>query len=353
MSRKAPVVTLSTEARTGLERLLRRSNTAQKYVLRARIALLAAEGRRTDEIAETVNCSRPTVILWRRRVAEQGLDGLRDAPRPGRPPRYGEEQRQKILAFGMQQPPEGEGTHWSTRRAARRLGVTQSAVQRVWRAHRLQPHRAETFKFSRDPQLESKVIDVVGLYLHPPANAVVLCIDEKSQIQALERTSPMLPLRPGLPARQTHDYRRHGTVTLFAALNTANGRVVTEFHQRHRHQEVLSFLKRINREYPRKQIHIIWDNYSTHKHDDVEEWLGKHPRFQSHFTPTSASWMNQVETFFSILTGRAVRRGSFRSVKELVAAIQHFVNHYNEGAEPFTWTKTAEQILAKARRRDT
>jgi transposase len=184
---------------------------------------------------------------------------------------------------------------------------------------------------------------------HPPIKAIVLCVDEKSQIQALERTSPMLPLRPGLPARQTHDYRRHGTVTLFAALNIANGYVVTEFHERHRHQEVLSFLRHISREYPRRQIHIVWDNYGTHQHAEVEEWLRTHPRFHSHFTPTSASWMNQVETFFSVLTGRWVRRGSFRSVAELMASIKRFVDQYNEGAQPFEWTKTAEQILAKAK----
>ena len=318
------------------------ANTPQQYLLRARIVLAAADGLANKQIQRGLGCSSPSVIKWRHRFAATGLDGLDDAPRPGSPRRYSEEDRQRILALGMQVPPPEEGTHWSTRRAAQRLGVDRNIVQSVWRSHRLQPHRVETFKFSKDPLLETKVVDVVGLYLHPPNHAVVLCVDEKSQIQALVRTAPMLPLRPGLPARQSHDYRRHGTVTLFAALDTATGKVVTEFHQRHRHQEVLAFLRQLNREYPRQDLHIVWDNYCTHQHAAVGAWLGKHPRFHVHYTPTSASWMNQVETFFSILTTRA-------GVLNLMATIRRFIAGYQEAAQPFVWTKTATHILAKAR----
>jgi transposase len=277
----------------------------------------------------------PTVLLWRRRFKEGGLEGLADAPHPGRPRVYGPEVRERILAETLTKP-EGM-THWSTRRLAKQVGVSRSTVGRVWHEGHLKPHRRETFKFSRDPELVAKVADVVGLYLRPPERAIVLSVDEKTQIQALDRTQPMLPLRPGQVERHTHDYRRNGTTSLFAALEVATGRVTTEARDRHTGADFLAFLRRLGRAYPTGELHVILDNVSTHKTPDVQRWLDRHTRVHFHFTPTSASWMNQVETWFSILTRQAIRRGSFESVRALVAAIDRFTRAWNAGATPFAW----------------
>jgi transposase len=319
-------------------------------VTRARIVLLAAEGVANTRIAREVGVSLPTVLLWRSRFAEHGVDGLADAPHPGRPRLYGREARDKIVAETLKKPAEPV-THWSRARLAERVGVSASTVGRVWREANLKPHRSETFKYSNDPELVEKVTDVVGLYLDPPERAIVLSVDEKTQVQALNRTQPMLPLRPGLPERHTHDYQRHGTVNLFAALDVATGRVTHEARERHTGADFLAFLKRIARAYPKGEVHLILDNVSTHKTPAVKAWLSRHKRFVFHFTPTSASWMNQIEIWFGILTRQAVRRGSFSSVKDLTSAIDEFTRQWNDGATPFTWIKTADQILAKATRK--
>lgn len=351
MGRPVQVLPLTEEQRAALLKMRRAPSTPQKMLWRIDIVLAAAEGLSIEAIAQKVGCSLRTVTLWRRAFRTHGIEGLEDRPRPGRPKTHGPEQENAIIAATLT-PPE-DATHWSTRRLAKKLGVSHALVHRTWRAYRLQPHRTETFKYSRDPDLEAKVVDVVGLYLHPPENAIVLSVDEKSQIQALQRSQPMLPLRPGLPARQTHDYKRHGTTTLFAALEVAKGQVVGKCYPRHRHQEVIDFLQLLDKRFPNQELHLIWDNYSTHKHDKVQKWLAKHPCFHVHFTPTSASWLNQIETWFGILTNQRVRRGSFNSVKDLVQAIEGFIAAYNERAEPFVWMKTASEILAKAKRTNT
>ncbi len=254
-----------------------------------------------------------------------------------------------IVLATLEPPPSGLGvTHWSSRLLAKEMGVSDFTISTTWKKWGLQPWRSETFKFSTDPQLEAKIRDVVGLYLNPPERAVVLCVDEKSQVQALDRTAPILPLRPGIPEKQTHDYVRHGTTTLFAALEVATGRVVDACYPRHRHEEFLKFLRQVAKAYPRKQLHIVCDNYATHKHPDVKRWLARHTRIMLHFTPTSGSWLNMVEIFFSIITRQAIRRGTFTSVKDLIAAIEIFIDGWNERCEPFTWTKTADQILPHA-----
>jgi transposase len=314
---------------------------------RARIVLLAGEGVPNSEIAARVGVSRPTVNLWRDRYATGGLAALADQPRSGRPRQVDEAD---IVVRTLEPPPERLGvTHWSSRLLARELGVSNVTVARVWRHWDIQPWRVETFKFSTDPQLEAKVRDIVGLYLNPPDNAIVLCLDEKSQIQALDRTAPILPLRPGLAERQTHDYVRNGTTTLFAALEVGTGKVTDACYTRHRHQEFLTFLKQVARAHPRRKLHIVLDNYGTHKHPVVRNWLDRNPRIQLHFTPTSGSWLNLVEVFFGIITRQAIRRGTFDSVKELVAAIRAFIDGWNDRCEPFVWTKTADQILDHAK----
>jgi transposase len=321
---------------------------------RAKILLLAAQGLSNTAIAHQVGCSRPTVILWRQRYAEQGLDGLDDQPRSGRPQTVRRDRRAEILAATLAPPPEHLGvTHWSSRLLAAELGVSHNTVARVWHDHDLKPWRTETFKFSTDPELEAKVRDVVGLYLHPPEQAIVVCVDEKAQIQALDRTAPNLPLRPGSPERRTHDYVRHGTTTLFAALEVATGKVVEQCFEQHRHSEFLAFLQQVARAWPRRQLHVVLDNYGTHTHATVQAWLAKHPRVQLHFTPTSASWMNLVEVFFAIVTRQAIRRGSFPSVADLVAAIRRFVDGWNERCHPFVWVKDADDIMVKATRKRT
>ncbi|MGI8881436.1 MAG: IS630 family transposase [Jatrophihabitans sp.] len=316
---------------------------------RARIVLLAADGVSNTEIAQRVGVSRQTVVSWRARYSRSGIAGLSDEPRSGRPRLIDHD---RIISETLKPPPRKLGvTHWSSRLLAARLGVANSTVARAWKAYGVAPWRSETFKFSTDPQLVAKVTDVVGLYLAPPENAIVLCVDEKSQIQALDRTAPMLPMQPGLPERRTHDYVRHGTTTLFAALEIATGTVTASCQPRHRHQEFLRFLKQVARAYPDRELHLVMDNYAAHKRIEVRDWLAANPRVTVHFTPTSGSWLNLVEVWFGIIERQAIRRGTFRSVKELNARIRAFIDNWNDDrAHPFVWTKTADQILAKANR---
>jgi transposase len=310
---------------------------------RARIVLLAADGLGTNEIVRRTGVSKPTVIAWKQRYAAEGIGGLDDRPKPGRPRTTDDV---AVVLATLEPPPERLGvTHWSSRLLAAELGLSNVKVARVWREYGLQPWRAETFKFSTDPDLEAKLRDVVGLYLNPPDKAVVLCVDEKSQVQALDRTAPILPLRPGLPEKATHDYVRHGTTTLFAALDVATGKVTDACYPRHRHEEFLRFLRQVARAYPRKQLHIVVDNYATHKHPDVQAWLKKNPRITLHFTPTSGSWLNMVEIFFGIITRQAIRRGTFTSVKDLITKIEAFIDGWNERCHPFTWTKAPDDLL--------
>jgi transposase len=340
-------VDVPAEDRAVLEAWQRSSTLPAGLVKRARIVLLAAEGVGTNEIVELTDTSRPTVSLWKRRYAAEGIAGLESKPKPGRPRRIDDAE---IVVRTLEAPPEHLGlTHWSSRMLAAELGCSNVKVAQVWKEWGLQPWRQETFKFSTDPALDAKVRDVVGLYLNPPEGAVVLCVDEKSQIQALDRTAPMLPLRPGLAERRTHDYVRHGTTTLFAALEVATGQIVDACHPRHRHQEFLAFLKQVAKAYPRVELHVVVDNYATHKHPAVRAWLARNPRITLHFTPTSASWLNMVEIFFGIITRQAIRRSSFVSVAELKAAIGRFIDGWNERCSPFVWTKTADEILAHAR----
>ena len=341
----APLAVSESEAEA-LRAMTRAGTTEQRMAMRARIVLRAADGAANVTVAEEVGVSIPTVLLWRRRFKEHGLAGLDDAPHPGRPRTYGREVRERILAETLT-PPEGT-THWSTRRLAKRVGVSAATVGRVWHEERLKPHRTETFKYSRDPQLVAKVTDVVGLYLDPPERAIVLSVDEKTQIQALDRTQPMLPMGPGQVERHTHDHERNGIISLFAALEVGTGRVTDQTAVRHRHQEFIDFLNLLVRTYPRGRIHVILDNVSSHKTPEVGRWLARHRRFHFHFTPTSASWLNQVETWFGILTRQALQRGSFESVRALVAGIERFTREWNAGATPFRWVKTPDQILAKA-----
>ena len=319
--------------------------------MRAKIVLAAANGEGTTAISRRLGVSRPTVIQWRDRYVASGLAGLDDAERSGRPRTVNDA---AIIAATLEPPPARLGvTHWSTRLLAGELKVGDATIARAWRRYGVQPWRRETFKFSTDPQLEAKVRDVVGLYLNPPQKAVVLCVDEKSQIQALDRTAPILPLRPGLPEKATHDYVRHGTTTLFAALEVATGKVTDACYDRHGKAEFLDFLKKVARAYPRRELHVVVDNYHTHKHAEINDWLAKHPRVTLHFTPTSGSWLNLVEVFFGIITRQAIRRGSFCNVKELITAIGRFIDGWNERCRPFTWTKTADEILPHAQRQRT
>jgi transposase len=349
MANKTKIVSIRAADRTELERV-RSQTISARAARRARIVLLASEGRPAAEIAELVGVSEPTVTLWRTRYAQRGLAGLDDQPRSGRPPKVAGDTRHEVLWYTLLKPPADLGvTHWSSRLLAKRVGLHHSQVARIWAQWGIKPWREETFKFSTDPELEAKVRDVIGLYLNPPEGAVVLCVDEKSQLQALERTQPMLPVRPGLAARRTHDYKRHGTTTLFAALEVATGKVTDICQPRHRHQEFLTFLKLVAKTYPRVTLHIVCDNYATHKHPGVQRWLARNPRIHLHFTPTSGSWLNLVEVFFSIISRQAIRRGSFASVPELVDTIRTFIAAWNERCEPFVWTKTADEVLAHGR----
>jgi len=333
-----------------LRALVRARTTEQRLVQRARIVLRAAEGTPNRRIASELSVAPMTVLLWRERYARAGLAGLADEARPGRPPTYGREERDRVIALTLEPPSDGT-THWSARRLASRVAMSETTVWRIWQTVGLKPHRNETFKYSTDPALEAKVRDVVGLYLAPPERAIVLSVDEKTQIQALDRTAPMLPMKPGQVERHTHDYKRNGTLSLFAALEVGSGTVTHETRARHTGADFLAFLRRLAREYPSGEVHVILDNVSTHKTPDVVSWLTRHPRFTFHFTPTSASWMNQVETWFGILTRQAIRRGSFESVRALSAAIERFTREWNAGSTPFTWVKTADEILAKAVRK--
>jgi len=329
----------------------RSRNIPAALAQRARIVLMAGHGYPNTEIAEQAGVSRPTVIMWRKRYEQGGIGALEDMPRSGRP---AEIDPLEIVIATLEPPPRKLGvTHWSTRLLAAELGISNATVAQTWQRYDLQPWRRETFKFSTDPELEAKVRDVVGLYLAPPQNAVVLCVDEKTQIQALDRTAPILPLRPGLPEKATHDYVRHGTTTLFAALEVATGKVTDACFERHRHQEFLKFLKQVAAAYPKVKLHVVCDNYATHKHENVQKWLARNPRVTLHFTPTSGSWLNMVEIFFGIITRQAIRRGSFDSVRDLTAAIRRFIDGWNDRCEPFTWTKPADEILAKATRKET
>ena len=337
--------------RERLMSLIRSSAVRAGLAQRARIVLLAADGVSHTEIAELAGVSRPTVISWRQRYERSGLRGLEDQPRSGRPRQIDHD---RIISATLRPPPPSLGvTHWSSRLLASRLKVANTTVARAWRDYGVQPWRAQTFKFSTDPELVAKVTDVVGLYLAPPENAVVLCVDEKSQIQALDRTAPMLPMQPGLPERRTHDYVRHGTTTLFAALEIATGKITGRCQPRHRHQEFLRFLKQVTRAYPGVELHLVMDNYAAHKRIEIRDWLAANPRVHVHFTPTSASWMNLVEVWFGIIQRQAIHRGTFGSVKDLTGAIRAFIDGWNDRAHPFVWTKPADQILAKANRQKT
>ena len=342
---------VSAEDRARLEAIVADRNRAQKHVARARIILHSADRLNVAEAARRAGVGRPAVWRWQRRFAEAGVDGLlRDASRkPGKAP-LGETMVRRVVALTCAEPP-GEATHWTGRAMAKAAGISLRSVQRIWTAHDLQPHRIRTFKRSSDPDFAAKLEAIVGLYLEPPAHSLVLSLDEKSQIQALDRTQPGLPLKPGKAGTMTHDYKRHGTTTLFAALNVLDGTVVGRCMARHRHQEFIRFLGAIERAVPAgKVIHVILDNYAAHKHPKVLAWLARHPRWTFHFTPTSGSWLNAVEAFFSALTRRRLKRGVFRSIVELQAAINRYLAEHNRDPQPFVWTKRADQILTKVNR---
>ncbi len=337
--------TVSDSDRETLDLWVRSPTISQEMVLRARIILASAHGEGVREMARRLEISPNTVCVWRRRYRSEGLAGLQTQQRVGRPKRITQSKEQTILSATMRKP--RVATHWSAARLSREVGVSSSTVLRIWRKHGLQPHRTETFKFSTDPDFDSKMADVVGLYLDPPERALVLCVDEKSQIQALDRTQPLLPMQPGMPERRTHDYVRHGTTSLFAALEVASGKVHGKCFDRHTHQEFVAFLESIRRKYPRREIHLICDNYGTHKHPATREWLVANPRFRIHFTPTSASWLNLVERWFARITSEAIRRGTFASVRQLERAISRYLAAWNDNASPFRWTKSARQIREK------
>jgi transposase len=344
--RPLAALTLSDGDREVLERWTRRHTMSAALAQRARIVLAAAKGRSNGEVAAAEGCHPATVGKWRQRYLEAGLDGLLDDPRPGRPRQLGDDRVEDIIVATLQQAPPDEATHWSTRTMARHAGVSQTFVSRVWRAFGLKPHLEDTWKLSADPQFIDKVRDVVGLYLDPPERAVVLCVDEKTQTQALERTRPILPLLPTTPARASHDYNRHGTTDLFAALDMATGRVHTQLHSRHRTVEFRKFLNHLDRGVPDElDVHLILDNYSTHKTPEIHRWLLRHPRFHLHFTPTGASWLNLVERWFAELTTKKLRRSSHTSVTQLVADIDAWTAAWNADPKPYKWVKSAEEIL--------
>jgi transposase len=341
----AVAIELTEDERDVLEGWTRRRTSAQALAQRARIVLMAAEGVTNTQIARELGVHRPMVTKWRTRFAEHRLEGLTDEPRPGRPRTVTDEQVEEVIVKTLESTPR-DATHWSTRAMAAEVGLTQSAVHRIWKAFGLQPHRQDTFKLSTDPQFIEKTHDVVGLYLNPPERAVVLCVDEKSQIQALDRTAPILPMLPGVPERATHDYKRHGTSSLYAALDLTSGRVIGRLHARHRAIEFKQFLATLDREVPAGlDVHLVLDNSSTHKTPAIQKWLLAHPRFVLHFTPTSSSWLNLVERWFAELTAKLLRRGAHRSVRALNADIRAWIETWNENPRPFVWTKTANEIL--------
>ena len=341
---------LAPSERARLEEWATRRRTSQGLALRARVVLGAAAGKSNSELARELGTMRLTVGKWRARFAEHRLDGLLDEPRPGAPRKISDAAVERVVTLTLESMPR-DATHWSTRSMAEKSGLSQSAVVRIWRAFGLQPHRVETFKLSTDPLFVDKVRDIVGLYLDPPERALVLCVDEKSQIQALDRTQPALPMRPGVPERRTHDYVRHGTTTLFAALDTKTGKVLSQIHRRHRASEFRSFLHRIERAVPAElDVHLILDNASSHKTPAIHRWLARRPRFHLHFTPTSSSWINMVERWFAKLTEKQIRRGTHRSTTDLERAIRRYVEITNENAKPYTWVKSADDILAAVQR---
>jgi len=344
------LIVLSVEERETLEAWARRPKTAQALAKRARIVLALAQGKSSVEVAREESLVPWTVRKWRRRFIAESVDGLLDEPRPGAPRKISDADVERVIALTLETTQAG-ATHWSTRSMAVRSGMSQSAVSRIWRAFALQPHRTESFKLSKDPQFIEKVRDVVGLYMNPPEHALVLCVDEKSEVQALERTAPLLPMRPGQIERHTHDYRRHGTTSLFAALDAKTGKVLGVCKQRHRSVEFIGFLDHIDAAVPAElSVHIILDNYATHKTAAVHRWLAKRPRYHLHFTPTSSSWLNLVERWFAALTEKQLRRGVFRSTRELEAAIMRYLEASNANPKPFVWTKSADQILASIAR---
>lgn len=348
MSRVAPRITLLDADRIKLQKWSQSRKTAQRLVLRSSIILKAAAGERNNDIAVALRTSRPTVQLWRDRFLSLGIRGLeKDATRPGRKKSLDDGKVREVVELTLHHKPRAE-THWSQRLMAERAGLSKSAIQRIWSTHNLKPHLVRTFKLSNDKHFIEKLNDVVGLYLNPPDNSLVLSFDEKTQIQALDRTQPLLPLRPGLPETRTHDYKRHGTTTLFAALDILKGFVISKCVKRHRHQEFIRFLNQIDRETPRDvQLHIIADNYATHKHENVKKWFSKHKRFHIHFIPTSSSWLNLVERWFGEITRRRIRRGTFNSVPDLIRAIEEYVAVHNENPKPFVWTASVQSILDK------
>jgi transposase len=338
-------IELTDDERVQLEAWARRRSSAQALALRSRIVLAASAGPNNTEIAARLQIAVSSVRKWRNRFAEHRLDGLSDEPRPGRPRTITDEQVDAVITTTLESSPK-DATHWSTRSMAKEVGLTQTAVSRIWRAFGLQPHRQDTFKLSRDPLFVDKVHDVVGLYLNPPERAVVLCVDEKSQIQALDRTAPILPMLPGVPERATHDYKRHGTSSLYAALDLTSGKVIGALHSRHRAIEFKQFLQTIDREVPAGlDVHLVLDNSSTHKTPAIQKWLTAHPRFALHFTPTSASWLNLVERWFGELTSKLLKRGAHRSVRALNTDIRAWIDTWNQDPRPYVWTKTADQIL--------
>ena len=346
---KAELV-LSQSERAHLMGLTLRRKTAQAMALRARIVLSCADGLQNKAVAAKLRVTPQTVSKWRARFVSDGLDGLLDAPRPGAPRTIADAHVDAVIAKTLESVP-ANATHWSTRTMAREMALSQTAVSRIWRAFGLQPHRQETFKLSSDPLFVDKVRDIVGLYLDPPLKAMVLCVDEKSQIQALDRTQPILPLAPGVPERRTHDYMRHGTTTLFAALDIATGAVIGELHRRHRSSEFVQFLRTIDANVPPElDVHLVMDNYGTHKTPSIKAWFARHPRFQVHFTPTSASWLNQVERWFATLTEKYIRRGTHRSTRQLEQAIRQYLELNNANPKPFVWVKSADDILASIER---
>lgn len=350
LGRPIPAVTIDARMREQLQTMTRSRSLSQALAQRAKIILLAADGLNNSTIAVQLGLSRPTVGKWRRRFLSQGLVGLYEEARPGAPRTINDEKVAALLRKTLQSRPKA-GTHWTCRSLAAATGVSFATVHRLWRAFGLQPHRQKHFKLSTDPFFVEKVRDIVGLYLNPPDKAMVLCVDEKSQVQALDRTQPVLPMGLGYVEGVTHDYVRHGTTTLFAALDIASGQILTRCKPRHRHQEFLGFLKHIDANVPPElDIHLVVDNYATHKHFKVRQWLAARPRYHVHYTPTYSSWLNQVEIWFNIITQKAIRRGTFRSVKELVAKIENFVAHYNAKSKPFMWTATADSIFEKLQR---
>jgi len=336
---------LSPTERERLRQWVRRRKTANALARRARIILLSASGMSNTDVAEKVGVTKQVVGHWRKRFLERRLDGLLDEPRPGAPRRVSDKDVERVITLTLEGPPP-DATHWSTRSMAKAAGLNQTAISRIWRAFALQPHRMKTFKLSKDPLFIDKVRDIVGLYMSPPDRALVLCADEKSQIQALDRTQPILPMRPGLPESRTHDYRRHGTASLFAALDIKTGKVIGKCYQRHRAIEFKKFLSVVDREVPNPlDVHLVLDNYGTHKTPAIHRWLARHPRFHLHFTPTGASWLNLIESWFSILTRKQIRRGSHRSTRQLINAIMGYLEQNNDNPKPFVWTKTADEII--------